>query len=288
MKITNKANLPEALVNAVSRERHNEKGHYSATTLLKGACEVVLMDRHFDEIEVDASDSIWAIFGSAVHSIFENQNDDSFKEESFEVKIGDSVVTGKVDSYDLENEILVDWKTASVWKVQFQDFDDWRKQGLIYSWLLKQNGLNVKKCRFIALLKDHSKSKARFDANYPQSPCYVYEFDVTDKDLAEIEVFIKEKLEMIRKAEEQADEDLEPCSKDERWATDDKFAVMKEGRKTALKLFDTREDAEKMLESLDDKHWLQERKGEGKKCVDYCVCRDFCPFYNKSINAVGD
>ena len=48
-----------------------------------------------------------------------------------------------------------------------------------------------------------------------------------------------------------------------------------------------REDAEKMLESLDDKHWLQERKGESKKCVDYCVCRDFCQFY-KSISAVGD
>ena len=186
-----------------------------------------------------------------MHSIFEKQSDNSFKEESFEVKIGESVVTGKVDSYDLENEILVDWKTASVWKVQFQDFDDWRKQGLIYSWLLKQNGLNVKKCRFIALLKDHSKSKARFDANYPQSPCYVYEFDVTEKDLEEIEVFIKEKLEMIRKAEEQADEELDPCTKDERWATDDKFAIMKEGRKTAIKLFDTREDAEKMLESLD-------------------------------------
>ena len=92
---------------------------------------------------------------------------------------------------------------------------------------------------------------------------------------------------MIRKAEEQADEELEPCTKDERWATDDKFAIMKEGRKSAIKLFDTREDAEKMLESLDDKHWLQERKGESKKCVDYCVCRDFCPFY-KSINAVGD
>lgn len=290
MKVTNNLNLPEALVKAVTRERHNEKGHYSATTLLKGACEVVLTDRHFNEIEVDASDSIWAVFGSSVHSIFEKQSDSTFKEELFEVKIGDSVVTGKVDSYDLENEILVDWKTASVWKVQFNDFDDWRKQGLIYSWLLKQNGLNVKKCRFIALLKDHSKSKARFDANYPQSPCYVYEFDVTEKDLEEIEVFITTKLDMIHKAEEQADEDLEPCSKEERWATDDKFAVMKEGRKTALKLFDKREDAEKMLSTLDDKHFVQERKGESRKCSDYCICSSFCPFFAqiKSINAVGD
>ena len=44
---------------------------------------------------------------------------------------------------------------------EFADFDDWDKQGLIYAWLMKQNGLNVKEIRFVALLKDHSKSKAR-------------------------------------------------------------------------------------------------------------------------------
>lgn len=287
MKITNRMNLPEALVKAVSVERHNEKKHYSATTLLKGACEIVLTDRHFDEIEIDASDSIWQVFGSAVHSIFEKQSDNTFKEEAFEVKIGDYVVTGRVDSYDLDNEILVDWKTASTWKVIYKDFDDWKKQGLIYSWLMKQTGLNVQKCRFIALLKDHSKTKAKTDLSYPQNPMFVYEFDVTDKDLDEIEIFIKSKLTMICKAEEKTDEEIEPCSEAERWATETKYAVMKEGRKTAVKLFDTREDAEKMIETLDDKHWIQERKGESKKCNDYCVCRDFCPFY-KSINSVGD
>lgn len=290
MKITNLANLPEAFVKAVSVERHNEKGHYSATTLLKGACEVVLMDRHFDEIEVDASDMVWTVFGSAVHSIFEKQSDNSFKEEAFEVAVGNSVVTGRVDSYDLEHETLVDWKTASVWKVQFNDFDDWRKQGLIYAWLMKQNGLIVRKCQFVALLKDHSKSKARFDANYPQSPCYVYEFEVTDKDLAEIENFIKNKVAEFEEAEKVADADLKPCTESERWATSPKFAVMKEGRKSAVKLFDTREEAEKMLATLDDKHWLQERPGENKKCSDYCVCSSFCPFFAqlKSISAVGD
>lgn len=282
MNVTNKMNLPMALVNAVSVDRHNKKGEYSATTLLKGACEQVLTSRHFDEIEVDASDSIWAVWGTAVHSIFENQKDETFKEERFEVPVSNSKVTGRVDSYDLKNEILNDWKTASIWKVTYQDFDDWKKQGLIYSWLMKQNGLNVKKCRFIALLKDHSKSKARIDASYPQSPVYIYEFDVTEKDLAEIETFIKEKVKQFEEAEKIDDEKLTPCTPEERWATADKWAVMKAGRKTALKVCNSEAEAEEYLATMGGTN-IEFRAGESKKCSDYCNCKNFCPFY-KSLN----
>ena len=54
MTVSNRMKLPEALVKAVSTERHNKAGEYSATTLLKDATEVILNNRHFDEIEVDA------------------------------------------------------------------------------------------------------------------------------------------------------------------------------------------------------------------------------------------
>lgn len=278
MKVTNKMGLPEALVKAVTIDRHNKEGEYSATTLLKDPAEVMLMKRHFDEIEVDAADSIWAVFGSAVHYIFEKQNDNAFKEERFEVPVLNSKVTGRVDNYDMENEILADFKTASIWKVTYNDFGDWRKQGLVYAYLMKKSGLNVKKCRFIALLKDHSKSKAKIDSSYPQSPVYVYEFDVTDKDLEEIEKFIFNKVADFEKAEKIPDEELPACSKEARWATDDKFAVMKTGRKTAIKLFDNREEAEKNMAALGGTY-IEERKGESRKCLDYCSACEFCPFY---------
>jgi hypothetical protein len=247
MKITNNQNLPDALVQAISTNRHNEKGCYSATTLLKGVCETILTERHFDEIEVDAADSIWQVFGTATHSIFEKQNDNSFKEESFSVQVSNSKVTGRVDAYNLGTETIIDWKTASVWKIQFADLDDWKKQGLIYAWLLKQSGLSVKRCVFIALLKDHSKSKARNDASYPQSPVYKYAFDVTDADLEEIENFIKGKIAELEEAEKLADWEIKPCSNEERWASGEKWAVMKTGRKTAIKLFDDEKTANEMM-----------------------------------------
>lgn len=278
MIITNEMGLPESFVNFVSNARHNETGKISATTLLKGEKEIVLTDRHFDEITVDASDMVWATFGSAFHLLMEHQEDDSFKEERFEVPVGKFTVTGKVDRYDLEREILEDWKTASVWKVIYGDFADWKEQGLTYAWLLKQNGLTVKKCRFVALLKDHSKTEAKRKADYPQKPVYVYEFEVTDEDLKAVENRIVSKVAKVASAYELEDDKIAPCTAEERWATADKYAVMKDGRKTALKVCDTKEEAEKLLSELGGTR-IEERKGESKKCADYCPCREFCNFW---------
>lgn len=282
MKVTNELGLPQAFINALNLEKHNEKGCYSATTLLKGACETILTDRHFDEIEIDVADCVWQIWGTAVHLIFERAGIEGFTEEKFEVPVSNSKVTGRVDLYDLQNETIYDWKTASIWKVQFQDFSDWDKQGLIYAWLMKQNGLNVKEIKFVALLKDHSKSKARQSAEYPQKPVVVHTVKVTDEALAEIESFIKNKVQEIEKAEAMPDPELKPCTNEERWATEDKWAIMKAGRKTALKVCNSEEEAKSLMDQMGGTS-IEFRAGESKKCADYCSCKDFCPFY-KSLN----
>lgn len=281
MKVTNIYNLPQALVDAVSTERHNKDGEYSATTLLKGSCETLLTKRHWDDILVDASESIWQIFGTATHAIFEAQKDNTFKEEFFSVDVSKSKVTGRVDSYDMENETLVDWKTASVWKVIKQDFADWKRQGLIYSWLMKKSGLTVKKCRFIALLKDHSKADAKKNADYPRQPIYIFEFDVTADDLADIETFIESKVKELEFYDLTPDEELRPCTPEERWTTPEKWAHMKEGRKSAIKLYDSEEEAAKVELKKDE--YIEHRPGENKKCDNYCNCREWCPLFKKEV-----
>ena len=279
MRVSNCLGLPQAFINALNLEKHNEKGCYSATTLLKGACETILADRHFDEIEIDVADCVWQIWGTAVHLIFEKAGIEGFTEEKFEVPVSNSKVTGRVDLYDLQNETIYDWKTASVWKVQFNDFSDWDKQGLIYAWLMKQNGLNVKEIKFVALLKDHSKSKARKDSEYPQKPVVVHTVKVTEEALKEIEAFINMKVRQFEVAETLVDEKLTPCTKEERWASPEKWAVMKNGRKTALKLCDSEEDA-MTVKAEKGGDYIEHRPGESKKCIDgYCICRNFCPFY---------
>jgi hypothetical protein len=288
MTVTNKLHLPEAFVKAVSVERHNEPGCFSATTLNKGAKEIVLGDRHFDEITVDAADSVWAVWGKAVHALLESQPDNNFHEESFKVPVCNSFVTGKVDSYDMEHATIYDWKTASVWKVQFADFSDWYRQGMTYAWLLKQSGLEVRHCRFIVLLKDHSKKKAKYDSSYPQSPVFVYEFDVTDEELAQTEERIIDKVREIESVYKLDDDNIEPCSAEERWADGEKWAVMKNGRKSAVKVFDNQLDADAMAGEMGNSHYVEHRPAISRKCGEYCLCKDFCNFYKNMRKDGGE
>jgi hypothetical protein len=288
MLITNKYNLPEAFVKAIQNARHNEEGCLSATTLLKGTKEIILENRHFDEIVIDASDEVWSVFGTATHSVLEHQEDDAFKEEKFSVDVLDYKVTGKVDRYDMAHETLEDWKTTSVWKVIYHDFEDWKRQGLIYTWLLRQSGLNVRHIRFIAFLKDHSKSEAKKKADYPQAPVYIYEFDPSEDELTHIEAYIKEKVFEVSANAEKPDDEIAECSPEQRWSTPTKYAVMKEGRKTAVKVCDTEEEALNFIEGLEkekDKHFVEERKGQDKKCSDYCPCAPFCSYYKSLQNS---
>jgi hypothetical protein len=286
MTTTNKAGLPEAFVNFVSDVRHNRAGSLSATTLLKGDKEIVLYDRHFEELTQDAADLVWATFGTAFHAIMEKQDSEAFKEEAFEVEVEGWKVTGRVDFYDMKNEILGDYKTASVWKVIYQDFADWKAQGLTYAWLMKQHGLEVKRCEFTAFLKDHSKTEAKRKPDYPQQPVYKYAFDVTEADLEATEGRIRAKIKSVTEAYKLGDDDIEPCTAEERWETATKYAVMKEGRKTAVKLCDDRATAELYLSQTGGTTaglYVQERKGESKKCADYCPCAEFCNFYKEHV-----
>ena len=285
MKVTNNLHLPEAFVKSVSVERHNKAGCYSATTLNKGTKEIILQERHWEEFTTDAADNVWAIWGTAIHELFEKIQDDNFHEEKFDIKVSQSHVTGTVDSYDMNNGIINDWKTASVYKVMMSDFSDWHKQGMTYSWLLKQSGLDVRRCRFIALLKDHSKTKAKIDKSYPQSPIFVYEFDVTPEDLELTEKRILAKVIEIEIAEKMPDDEILPCTAEERWADNDKWAVMKNGRKTAVRVFDVEVDAEQCVKELGDNHYIEHRPAVSRKCGDYCLCKDFCNFYKSQQRA---
>lgn len=289
MTITNCMNLPEALVKACETSPHNSEGNVSATTLLQGTRQIILTKRHWEEMTDDVSNRIWALLGTAVHKLLEIETPDTFSEEYFSVPVGNMKVTGRVDCYDMTNGIIHDYKTASVWKVIKGDFSDWRKQGLIYAWLLTKQGFPVNECRFTAILKDHSKSKAKYDKSYPQVPTYVYQFTVSKQDLEEIEKLIYSKVDELEKAKDLPDDKLPMCSEQERWSKPTTYAVMKEGRKTALRVFEQKELAEQYLASLDEKKaYIEERKGTDGRCPEYCSCCEFCDYWQKNYKGVNN
>jgi hypothetical protein len=280
-------NLPEALVKSVSTERHNKPGCLSATTLLSGTKQIILTDRHWDEIEEDVADLYYAISGTAVHSVLEKEEGaHDFNEEILSYGMDGVTITGKMDNYDMKEEVIKDYKNVSFWKIKFGDFEDWRKQGLEYAWLALKNGLKVKTCQFIAFIKDHSKREAKRDSSYPQAPVFVYSFPVTDEGLAEIETFIKEKIAEYKNSREMADDDIPPCTPEQRWDKATKYAVKKTSRKTAIRVLDNEDEANKMVADLGAEHFVEKRPGESVRCMDYCSCAKFCNYYRNNVAAV--
>ena len=285
MKITNRLNLPDGFVNAVSTERHNEPYSLSATTLLQGVKQIILTDRYWETLEDDVSDRIWAIFGSAVHSLLEIEGEHDFAEQKMAWQVGDITVTGTIDNYDMEHGIICDYKTASVNKVRFNDFNEWHLQGMIYAWLLKKNGFETRRCRFVALLKDHSKTEAVRDSQYPKDPVYIYEFPVTALGLFKIGMFIKSKVDEYLRCTALDDDAIPPCSPEERWARPPKFAVMKTGAKRAVRLFDRQDEAVQLADTKGAGYYVEFRQGESIRCQSYCLCRRFCSFYRENVKA---
>jgi hypothetical protein len=283
MKITNHLNLPSALVKAVGTEKHNAEKCLSATTLIQGTKQIILTDRHWDALEDDVSDRIWALWGTAVHSFLEHEGEDEFTEQEISYGVGGITITGRIDNYNMATGTICDYKTASVNKVKFHDFSDWYSQGMIYAWLLARNNFPVNRGRFIALLKDHSKSEARRDYRYPAKPTYVYEFNVTPEKLFNIGIFIRNKVREYETYKKLADDDIPPCLPEQRWDRPSVFAVRKEGRKTAVRLFDIEEEADKKAAELGVGHFVKKRPGESVKCRSYCLCSEFCNFYRQQV-----
>ena len=284
MTITNKLDLPAGFTKAVSTERHNAALCLSATTLLQGMKQIILTDRHWEELTDDVSDRIWAIWGAAVHSLLESEGEDDFTEQEMSYKVGEITITGRIDNYDMKRGVISDYKTASVNKVKFNDFNDWYLQGMIYAWLLTNNNFPVKHCRFIAVLKDHSKTEAARDSRYPRQPVYVYDFPVTQANLFKIGVYIRGKVNKYMEYRNKQDDQIPPCSSEERWERPAKFAVMKSGSKRAVRLFDNKMEAEQKAAELGSGYFIEHRSGECIKCQGYCLCNIFCNFYRENVN----
>lgn len=291
MPLTNKLNLPEPFVQAATSDHQYKPHRYSVTEVLGGTCEAILKRRHQGEAEEDVADFTWAIFGTAVHEILRRAKatETQLQENwiSVPVGVGDYELSGIFDLYDDSTGTVTDWKTASIWKVKFGDFTDWRTQTLIYCWMLRKLGFkNARRGQIVALLKDHSKRDAKLKAKdgYPPHPVFTISWDFTEEDFAQVEDEIKCWFARVMQQEKMPDDKLLPCSPEQRWHKDDKWAVKKKGRKTAIRVYSNKQDAYQRAagenrETKGEPFFVEFRPGEDTKCSGYCPVAEFCPHY---------
>jgi len=230
MIITNKKSLPAPMFNFVNNDKQAPKDNVvRVTDLNKGIREHWLYKRHWHELEQDVSDMVWLMFGTAVHSVVDQAEERShqIKETRLEEQIGDLILSGQFDLYDAKRKIVTDYKTCSVWKFMFDDFSDWERQTSVYCWLLRKAGFEVEGAEIVALMKDHSKSKARTERDYPDLPVQTVKFPYNDQIHEETEEFIFARMKAIQTARDLADDELPLCTDEERWYSGSKYAVMK-------------------------------------------------------------
>ena len=287
MELTNKQNLPQAIVNIVKKTTYPPKPkRYGITTLLKGDTEIILTKRFHKDIIEDVSDDIWALFGTMFHEYISNHDTTGFSEYKVEIPVSKSVVVGVIDFYDKKNNEITDYKTTTVWKITFKDYEDWRNQLLGYCWALwkKSKGKIVcLKGTIIAILRDWQKSKAIQGGNYPKSNVVKVNFDFTIDDLIEFDNFITSKVKRLENQKYWQTKALKECSEKEKWTTPTTYAIYKNDNKTATKVCESESEANNVYESLQEndpknKYTIVERKGQDKKCIEYCRVRFFCPF----------
>lgn len=291
MNYTNNNDLPQPFVNAVKSNHRYTPKRYSVTDVLGGTCEAVLKRRHDSDITEDVSQRIWALFGTAVHKVLEQSEatDTQLQEQWFSVEVQDGYsVSGIFDLYDESTKTVTDWKTTSVYTVLFADFEKWRRQTLIYCWMLERSGFDARRGEIVAILRDHSMRKAKTERGYPKHPVFRIGWDFTDDDMCWASQYVSDWLAAVAFQEQLTDTELEPCSPEQRWHKDDKWAVMRKGQKRAVKLFDSKDDALGFMDWLADQAsnkgkplYIEERPGEDTKCEGYCPVAEFCPHMKK-------
>jgi hypothetical protein len=287
MKITNKYNLPDAIVKSLESDYQYIDKRYSVTSLLSPIRETLLKRRYNDEVEADAVDMIWALWGTGIHKILEQETGlGQFSEVKLEHSFESGyTLSGYADFIDLNKRIVIDYKSTSVYQYNNTDsHDKWKKQLQMYAYLYyKMHREWIDKGQIWLFMRDWTKSKLMNQYNYPEHPVANVEFDLGTPE--EVEDFILTNLNRLILFEHLKDDDLPLCTPEERWNNGDTWAVMEKGKKRARKLFDNPMDANMMANRLANEGVdveIEERKGIDKKCIDYCSVNSYCDYFNKT------
>lgn len=280
MKLTNKYNLPQTFVNVLNRPTYTKgKAHLSATEIINSPRIVQLKKIHWDNLEEDVADKVWAIFGTAIHAVLELGKDDHHViEQRLHANVDGWDISGAVDLQRVEEDgiIISDYKTTGAWAVM-NEKSDWEQQLNIYAWLVeKVKKVPVKKVEIIAIIRDWNRRDAQTREGYPEAPIKV--IDVPLWSFERRETFIKERIHLHSNAlfATETGDDLPECTPSEMWEKPAFWAVRKIGNKRATAVFDTEDKALAKIEDLGKGYEIEFRPGERTRCANFCQVKDFC------------
>jgi hypothetical protein len=278
------------------QRRSRSFGDYSVTTLLKPP-RVVHLEKRYGNLVTRPPESLIAAFmGHGIHSAFEeNLKMKSILDPRYDIersimdKIEDRIISGRFDVL-WDGEHLYDFKTCKTWKKVFDpNMVEWHQQLNVYAHLLRNRGLDIKTINIVALYMDWSRMRALRDKDYPQSPVVEYELNTWPDEVAG--TFLRERINIMKEAEDKADASLPLCTTEERWmrfenGTATQFAVMsKPAAVRALKVCNTLDEAHEVAANskavVPGVSFIEVRYAVAKRCEDFCAVNNYCTQYQE-------
>lgn len=285
MKLTNKHNLPETFVNVIKRPTYSKgKANLSITELIDSPRVVNLKHRHWDEIEVDASEMVWSLFGSAVHGILEHgKGGNHIVEERLHVEFDGWHISGAIDLQEVDEDgiHIKDYKVTGAWSVR-NEKQAWHDQLNCYAWMVESaKQTPVKSLQIVAIIRDWSAREASLKQDYPQSPIVLVDIPLWSAEKRT--AFVEARLNLHAEGyfESDAGGSLPECSADEMWEKPTTYAVKKVGGVRAKSVHPTEEEAKAVLPPKD--YFIEVRHGERTRCKSYCQVADFCDSYQRYL-----
>ena len=288
MKITNKQNLPAPIVALLSRNYYSKGASQYSVTELRSPPKIRRLREQYDaDMEIDVTKLIASQLGTFMHGKLEAKEVEGYtNEERIFTEVDGVVISGAIDlQQQVEGGVvIIDYKFVKAWSVK-QGKDDWTTQLNIYKWLVESvKRVPVKGLQICAIIKDYSAHDT--SEGYPEAEAVM--IDIPMWDSVTTEAYVRKRLEMHRNAKvnHEFGEELQACTDEERWMSETVFAVKREGRKSAIRLFKTIEEATELAEK--EKGYVETRQGEPKRCTgDFCGVSKWCKQYQGEINVTA-
>jgi hypothetical protein len=288
MKLTNKFGLPDPVVRALTRSEYSKgDSNRSITQLIDSPRVRILRQEHWDDLEEDVSEKMWAVMGTAAHKMFEDTADEKHvSEERLYTEIDGWVISGAIDVQKIENDgiVVMDYKTTSVWSVILGK-SQWEYQLNCYAALVRRvKNVPVKGLKVIAILRDWRSKDAEEKPDYPRAP--IVEVNIPLWEPEKQDAYLNGRVALHQKAEfdRLTGSELPWCSDDERWIKENKWALKRKGQKRAVKVFDNEPDA---IAAVQDGMEVEFRRGEATRCkANWCRVSAWCSQYQAEQDSI--